>query len=59
MRKTGEKKMFRVKCSPDAYNKKIPLWDGDALTGWVIESENSFVAFNNRDEGAQNFEGVV
>ena len=59
MRKTGEKKMFRVKCSPDAYNKKIPLWDGDALTGWVIESENSFVAFNNRDEGAPNFEGVV
>jgi hypothetical protein len=59
MEKTGLKKMFRVKVSPQAYNKRIPLWDGNALTGWVIETENSFAVFNTKDEGAPNFEGVV
>lgn len=59
MEKTGIKKMFRLKCSPAAYNKRIPLWDGNALTGWVIETENSFAVFNVKDEGAPTFEGVV
>jgi len=59
MRKTGEKKMFRIRCTPHAYNHRIPLWDGDAQTGWVLESENSFAAFNMDEGGDTNFESVI
>lgn len=59
MKETGVLKTFRVELGPNAYNHKIPIWDGDARTGWKFPDHNSFAAFNKLIMDDMSFDAVV